>query len=74
MTLKGQTLLKGHSLRFEGQALYGGPNMGCPTGKNGRGQGRCSCGEWSPVLGSSYQRKQWHRQHKDEIRAKEVIE
>lgn len=61
MSEKGKTLLKGHTLFFEGQPVGG-------LMRNGIGKGKCSCGVYSSELESNAQRKRWHRQHKDDIR------
>jgi hypothetical protein len=54
----------GHSLRHEGRV---GADPYRPT--NGEGKCRCECGAWSPTLPSTAKRQQWHRDHKDDIRA-----
>jgi len=59
------TRLPGHELRHEGR-LYGGYSVGYI---NGPGKTRCSCGEKSPELPSTRARKQWHRDHKNDVRA-----
>lgn len=55
--------LPGHELPNEGrlQTPYGP--------RNHAGQARCTCGAASPVLPNTAARKQWHREHKDQIRA-----
>ena len=61
-TMKGKTLLKGHTLWAEGDAVgrhYSWSGLGC---------GSCSCGARSPELPSRAARRRWHAQHKDEIR------
>ena len=67
MSKKGKTLLKGHGLLYEGEAFT--PEGTKPYWNLSEGCGKCSCGALSPVLPSKNQRKAWHRQHKDEIRA-----
>lgn len=62
-TMKGKTLLKGHSLYREGDSI----TMGW------HGQGKCSCGAISEFLSSNNARKRWHSQHKAELR-KELAE
>jgi hypothetical protein len=58
----------GHTLIAEGApfAVVGGARTTRtnPMGTGGSGRGLCTCGEWSPMLDSSTQRKQWHREHK----------
>jgi hypothetical protein len=62
MSMKGKTLVKGHTLLFEGQ----------PWGtmrRNGVGPGKCSCGLYSDEgLISNAARKRWHTAHKEEIK------
>jgi hypothetical protein len=62
LTNKGQTLVKGHTLLFEGQP--------CLTlRRTGRGPGKCSCGLYSDEgLTSNAARKRWHAAHKEEIK------
>jgi hypothetical protein len=62
----GKTLVKGHTLRFEGMALYDDDGSGI-YGWSRTGRGECSCGERSPVLESNAARKRWHREHKAEV-------
>jgi hypothetical protein len=56
-SMKGKTLLKGHSLLFEGRCL-------------GVGKAICSCGQKSDNLPSNAARQRWHKEHKDAIIAK----
>ncbi len=63
MSMKGKTLVKGHTLIMEGQP--------CGYARNGPGQGACSCGLRSPELSSNAARKRWHKEHKKEV-SKEV--
>ena len=46
------------SLSLHGHGLL---NEGRVAGRGRTGQGRCSCGERSPVLGSDAERKRWYR-------------
>lgn len=78
MTMKGKTLLKGHTLVGEGQRFASLDCEQCDPPwplallrrQGGPGHGRCSCGAVSPHLDSQSKRKRWHREvHKDEIRA-----
>lgn len=55
--------LAGHELPNEGRVRVAG-RYG-----NGPGRARCACGEKSPALPNTAQRKQWHRDHKDSVRA-----
>lgn len=57
--------LAGHELWSEGAAIEG---RGLYT-KPRAGTGECSCGMRSPVVPSAARRKQWHRDHKDDLRA-----
>lgn len=56
--------LAGHFLWWDGKACD-------PTGRahHGTGHAHCECGERSPELPSNRARKQWHREHKDALRA-----
>jgi hypothetical protein len=65
MSLKGKTLLKGHTLILEGAAM----GMGISP-STGSGVGGCSCGARSPELPSRAARKRWHKDHKAEVRAR----
>lgn len=73
----GANRLSGHTLAFEGAAhvrrlihidtvVYERPSS------TWAGVALCSCGAVSEVLPSNYQRKRWHREHKDAIRAEQV--
>jgi hypothetical protein len=64
MSMVGKTLVKGHTLLFEGQAL------GRSHDRCGRGIGGCTCGERSEELPNRASRKRWHKQHKAEVIAK----
>lgn len=63
MTMKGKTLLSGHTLLFEGKPIDLWPYT---TG--GPGVGGCSCGERSETLATNAARKRWHKRHKEEVR------
>lgn len=67
MSEKGKTLLKGHTLSFEGAAFN--PDGYCKGNPSGVGHARCSCGWLSDDFPNRAQRKRAHAQHKDEIRA-----
>jgi hypothetical protein len=60
------TRLAGHGLRYEGRVGMGGMLLPNP---NGYGRGQCECGMDSPLLKNTARRKQWHREHKANIRA-----
>lgn len=63
----------GHGLRHEGapyQWHAGDLYRVNPTGTGGVGIGVCSCGELSPILSTAAARKQWHREHKAQARAR----
>ena len=59
----GKTLVKGHTLLFEGQPL--GIDI---YARRGLGRGKCSCGAMSELLLSNAARKRWHKQHKEEVK------
>lgn len=81
MSSVGKTLVKGHGLQAEGQAVtprY--PDMTADQisyrsawvlTHSRVGQAFCECGEWSPELPSTYARKAWHRAHKAEVTARD---
>lgn len=57
--------LAGHELRNEGRVYISGEGYRSRVD----GRGRCSCGvKSSRLLPNAAQRKQWHRDHKDDIR------
>jgi hypothetical protein len=55
--------LPGHSLIAEGRVQIPGQ-----PSRSGTGPATCECGDESPELASTTRRKQWHRDHKDDIR------
>jgi hypothetical protein len=57
------TRLPDHELWSEGHAIESRNQPRRPR----EGRGECSCGELSPVLPSTAQRKQWHRDHKHDL-------
>lgn len=57
--------LAGHSLPNEGR-VHDGHGQGYT---NGPGRVQCSCGEHSPELPNTAQRRKWHRQHKADVLA-----
>jgi hypothetical protein len=57
--------LAGHELWSEGKPIEGRNRYASPR----EGRGECSCGALSPTLPSNAKRKQWHRDHKADIRA-----
>lgn len=65
MSRVGKTLLKGHSLLFEGA-----PHSidGYRIWHSWDGRAKCSCGAMSAELPSNNQRKLWHRWHKEQVR------
>jgi len=79
----GPIRLRGHELYSEG-AAFGPPSLDARGGRTywgrtnplggtgGVGRGVCSCGSASPVLDSGTKRKQWHREHKAEIRREQA--
>jgi len=65
----GQTRSRGHALISEGAAHDAeGQRVGSFMKTGGFGCAKCECGELSPELPSSNQRKDWHRDHKESIR------
>lgn len=56
--------LAGHGLVAEGRVWVVGSGR---APQNGEGRGVCGCGAESPMLGSTRQRRQWHREHKADI-------
>ena len=66
-TMKGKTLVTGHTLLFEG-APFDARGQRCPLNMR-VGYGKCSCGELGPTLEESTKaRQRWHKEHKDLIR------
>jgi hypothetical protein len=59
--------LSGHGLRHEG-AAYSEPRVRS-NDQSGPGMALCECGTYSPVIKNRARRKQWHADHKDDIRA-----
>jgi len=57
--------LVGHELWSEGKAIESRDRYYDVR----EGRGKCSCGALSPVLPSKTKRKQWHRDHKADLRA-----
>jgi len=63
--------LRGHGLQREGAPHDVLGNLvvkGGYVARGGDGRALCSCGSVSGVLPSSYARRAWHRQHKEEVR------
>jgi hypothetical protein len=64
--------VRGHALRHEG-APHGRnrdgewERIGYWGGTGGQGHALCECGATSDLLGSSTQRKAWHREHKAHV-------
>lgn len=66
--MKRSTRLAGHGLRNEGR-LWNGLDY-----RSGIvGPGICECGEKSGDLPNAAQRKRWHREHKESVRAAEQL-
>jgi hypothetical protein len=63
--------LKGHNLIGEGAPFneFGARKGTSWVRTSGVGRAKCSCGALSDELDSANKRKQWHRDHKAEIRA-----
>ncbi len=59
--------LSGHVLPYDGRLQVAGRLADGDANASGRTV--CSCGEESPLLPSTNARRQWHRDHKDRIRA-----
>lgn len=58
-----QFLVEGHSIPYSGHYF----NPRTSQEENGPGSTRCSCGVESPILPSTYARREWGIQHKKEI-------
>lgn len=58
------TKLKGHGLRHEGRYWTGFRYV-----SGGMAPGVCECGAVSEPLNAANARKQWHRDHKNDIRS-----
>lgn len=72
-SLRGKTLVKGHTLTWEGEAFT---KPGCPDSRcvgfrrqtnTNYGHGLCSCGEMSEHEETRAARKRWHRMHKMKV-------
>lgn len=59
--------LSGHGLRHEGAAFLA-PKLRARD-QAGPGMALCECGTYSPIIKNRAQRKQWHKDHKDDIRS-----
>lgn len=69
-SLKGQTLVKGHTLVTEGAPFAIDENQQVVKVRDGTmGRGLCSCGAMSDIVAFRNERKQWHREHKARVRA-----
>lgn len=68
-------LVRGHTLRSEGKphkvlvTTEGGTKVAQRIYDSKTGRGLCSCQALSVVLPSDGRRKQWHREHKEEVLA-----
>lgn len=64
--------LAGHALAGEGAAYTAKGDYAFGhhlwIGTSGQGHGKCECGAISPETGGRKYRREWHRQHKDEVR------
>lgn len=69
MTIRGKTILKGHSIWREGAATT--DNGFDLVESTAPGHTICQCGAVSPYLPNTNQRKIWHRAHKDSLRCKQ---
>lgn len=70
-TRKGQTLVKGHTLRDEGKPYWLNVT-GIPVlQQRGEswGRGLCSCGVISDNMQSTRARRRWHVEHKADVQA-----
>ena len=67
--------LPGHALASEGAAFTAEGEYIHPKhlwiGTAGQGHGKCECGAMSPEVGGRKYRREWHRQHKAEVRNKQ---
>ncbi len=72
--MRGQTLLKGHTLISEGfvhfndQGVKLSRSLRLGSVRPSELHAKCSCGELSPPGISQYAAKKWHREHKQTIR------
>jgi hypothetical protein len=69
-------IVPGHGLVSEGLPH---DDEGYPLIRNGfshggTGRAKCSCGTLSEILDSANKRKQWHRDHKNQILGDKVLE
>lgn len=61
--------LAGHVIKNEGRL----GNANTPwSQRHAMGAIQCSCGDWSPQLPSTNARREWHREHKDDVRSGRV--
>lgn len=70
-------LVPGHTLAYEGAAHDEKGQVESRRGyvfRGGPGRAKCSCGELSEVLTSCAKRRQWHRDHKNDILGNRVLE
>lgn len=65
MSMKGKTLVKGHTLRMEGEAFN---DLGYQEWGLKVGRAKCSCGWLSEVASSRAARKRLHRAHKEAVK------
>lgn len=65
------TRVPGHALIAEGEPYYeNGRQRFLWRGDGGEGRALCECGELSEALPFGDARKRWHRQHKEEVKAR----
>jgi hypothetical protein len=68
MSERGKTLLKGHTLSYEGAPRFDDSGHWNDAYRNGGGRAKCSCGALSPKGQGVYANRKWHRAHKDSLR------
>ena len=67
-TMKGKTLVKGHTLVMEGRLSW----CRYDSLSHHFGRGTCSCGAQSDELPTTTARQRWHRNHKEEMKRLEL--
>ena len=68
MSQVGKTLLRGHTLRYEGAVCFDARGKRPMDYEVTNLHAKCSCGELSPPNISQSAAKRWHREHKDSLR------
>ena len=67
--------IAGHAIAHEGAAFTAEGEYARADrswiGTAGQGYAKCECGAMSPEIGGRKYRREWHRQHKAEVREQE---